>query len=287
MLDPIADHPDLNDEAWIREATKRARRGVRAPKRRKARRVRRPNGLVVAALVVAALLVAATVFRQDLFGEPDPMPVTAVGDKARPYDGTDAEGKPDGEAGIVIPNATPVGRHSAEQVDAAYTAVRDLLITARIDRRVVVDQRYDLLMPLISKESRPGARRDLAGKSALAWATVLDPGARLLPVSPKVDGRMRAVTDARGRLVIETDYAFAYAFDAPQMLAMMRYQTSYTMTGTGPHLTKFNGHLHAMSCDAAARGRLGPQDEVDLGPDAQHVDPFDLDEPLSTVDTCQ
>ncbi|GGS35399.1 hypothetical protein [Actinokineospora fastidiosa] len=301
MRDPLADHPDLTDEAWIREATKRARRAARADRAPRPRRVRRrPSALVVVGVVTAMLLAGAVVFRADLFGDPvaaaDRAPSGRV-DRERPFVGSLAEARPDGAAGIVVPVAAPVGAYSAEEVAAAYSAVRDLLIAGRVDGRALNEGRFDALLAGLTPESREHVRKGLAGRSALAWATVIEPGVRLLPVPPKVDGAMVAKVGDGGRLVVDTDYTFAYAFDVPgaltvdEYVAMLRYQVRFTVTDTGLHPTSAEGYALAMSCAAMSRGRLAPltPDDVTLvdPASATRIDPFDHTQPLPDTGSCR
>ncbi|WP_447006153.1 hypothetical protein ACRAKI_06600 [Saccharothrix isguenensis] len=310
----LEDHPDLNDQEWIREATRRAEKEARAMRPKRRRRLRLPGGrtrTITAVALVAAMLVGVSLWSG--FGRDASQPNAVFGiDLDRPFRGTPAEGWADGEAGVVAPEAVAVGEFSAEQVAQAYGRVREAVITSRLDRRVVeqhdVEPFLGLLAPDLQDHMRPlfDGRHD---DEASLVVTRVDRGWKLLPAEPKVNGTMRAEAGKAGELFVHTNYVIAYAFaadepgrltDPMEIVAVSRKDTSYVLR-SGPEFRdashglwtdESNGYTYSMSCEAAERGFLAPWIADRKTSDAGTVDdregPFDPNRSLTTVpDDCQ
>ncbi|WP_367131400.1 hypothetical protein [Saccharothrix sp. HUAS TT1] len=309
----LEDHPDLNDEKWIREATRRAEREARAFRPKRRRRPRLPQGrarAITAAALVVAMLVGASVWSG--FGQDASQPNAFSGvDLDRPFTGTPAEGWADGEAGVVAPAAAAVGEFSAEQVAQGYERVRQAVIASRLDRRVVeahdVEPFLALLAPDLQDHMRPlfDGRNDV---EAGLVVTRVARGSRLLPAAPKVNGWMRAEAGEPGELVVRTNYVIAYAFAAAEpgrlagpmdIVAVSRVEMSYVVR-SGPDLRpeshglwtdEASGFSYSMSCEAAERGFLAPWiADRRTGAAGGAEDPeeyFDPNRPLSTEDDCR
>jgi hypothetical protein len=55
----------------------------------------------------------------------------------------------------VAPDPVALGEYTAEEVADAYAAVRQLLITARLDRTVIVDQDVEPYLRLLAPQAQP------------------------------------------------------------------------------------------------------------------------------------
>ncbi|MFD7653251.1 hypothetical protein ACFV4N_04645 [Actinosynnema sp. NPDC059797] len=287
----IEDHPDLRGDGWAREAVRRAERQARV------RRLRswRPRGQVLGglAIAVAAVLLAWAVFATRP-GEPDAF------DPDEPFARTTAADWADGADGVVAPEAGPVGGFTAEQVADAYARVRQAVVTARLDRRVVADHDLEPLFALFAPDLRDSLRTLFDGRNdgeAALVATRADPGSRLAEAEPKVRGEMVAEAGPAGELVVRTDYTIAYAFDPDRpeavrgpldAVAVARFQVRYAVRSGSPGVEglwadESVGTLHSIACSAAKRGYLAPalaEPGLPAGLD------FDVAVPASPTDGC-
>lgn len=292
----IEDHPDLRDSAWTRDAVRRAEREARLQRLRSWRWRPRKRFWGGVAIAVAAVLLGWAVFatRSD-----SPAGQRAV-DPDEPFAGTTAAAWADGEAGVVAPEAGPVGAFSTDQVAQAYQRVREAVITARLDRRVVRDHDLEPFLALFAPDLRESLRVLFDGRNdgeAALVVTRVDRGARLSEVAPKVRGEMVAEAGPAGELVVRTDYTFAYAFDADRpdavrgpmdVVALSRFQVRYAVRTGDPGVEglwsdESAGRLHSMACSAAKRGYLAPAfTEPALPPGLD----FDVGTPSSPSDGC-
>ncbi|XVS65806.1 hypothetical protein ACQPYE_07050 [Actinosynnema sp. CA-299493] len=292
----IEDHPDLQDSGWVREAVKRAEREERARRLRSLPRRPRRRFWIGSAIAVAAVLLAWAVIASESGTPAAGGPV----DPSRPFAGTSAASWADGEAGVAVPEAVQVGAYPAEQVEAAYQRVREAVIAARLDRRVVRDHDLEPLLGLFAPDLRESVRVLFDGRNdgeAALVATRVDKGAPLAEVEPKVRGRMSAEVGPEGELVVSTDYTFAYAFatDRPEALrgpldavASTRFQVRYSVRAGSPGVEGLwadaaLGSFHSIGCSSAKRGFLAPaftEPSLPFGLD------FDLTAPSSPADGC-
>jgi hypothetical protein len=221
-------------------------------------------------------------------------------DLDEPFAGTTAESWADGAAGVVAPEPRPVGAFSADQVAAAYGRVREAVVAARLDRRVVRDHDLEPFFALFAPDLRDSLRTLFDGRNdgeAALAVTRVDKGARLADVEPKVRGEMTAEAGPDGELVVRTDYTFAYAFtpDRPEdvrgpldVVALSRFQVRYALRTGDPGVEGLwadasAGTFHSIACSAAKRGYLAPASaEPSLPPGLD----FDLGAPSSPADGC-
>ena len=252
----IEDHPDLRDAAWLRAADRRARREVRAQRRRA--RLRRHSGKVVAAValvvtgaVVAGLHQAGTFDGVSLPEVPDVrLPHSGVNVEA-PFTGTPAEQWPDGEKGIVAPSDDP-----------AFAQVKQALIASRMDQATLTDHKPDRFLAMLAPPVREHIAKDLPG-----WVTRLEQGTKLLPNGIRVSGKM-TLGEKGGYPAVTTDYVFAYAFEPPdprdlqdqmEIVAALREQVTYTITPEGLWPSDSSGYQYSIACRASKDGFLAPQ----------------------------
>ncbi|MEU4740818.1 hypothetical protein AB0G02_10165, partial [Actinosynnema sp. NPDC023658] len=250
------------------------------------------------AIAVAAVLLGWAVIESGS-EERTPSAVRAV-DLDEPFAGTSAASWADGAAGVVVPEAGPVGAYSADQVAGAYERVREAVVAARLDRRVVEQHDLEPFFRLFAPDLRESLRVLFDGRNdgeAALVVTRVDGGARLAGAEPKVRGEMAAEVGPDGELAVRTDYTFAYAF-APErpdlvrgpmdVVALSRFQVRYSVRTGGPGVEGLwadasVGSLHSMACSAAKRGYLAPAfTEPSLPPELD----FDLGSPSSPADGC-
>ncbi|WP_436495147.1 hypothetical protein [Actinokineospora sp. HUAS TT18] len=282
----FGDQAALRDAEWRNRVRAAARADVRAMMR-SARRRRVERWLVTSMVLIAVIAVLMLMVRVGLFdkvladsGAPaDGEPTVSAGyafDPAKPFAQTPAEGWADGAAGITVPPAMQVGEFTAEQVADITAKVRDALIASRLDRTLLVGHdpsRYlGMLAPDIRKELQP-----LFGTGgeprAQALVSLIADGNPLLPVEPKVTGKMTASAGGPGELVVKTNYVFAYAFEAPNAndpmdaVVVVRAEVDYVWRSGGWRWTESSqglwyagvgGYGYAISCEAYKRGFLAP-----------------------------
>jgi hypothetical protein len=319
--DGFDDHPDLRNL----QLSKREQRKAQAEARRRQRQafglqaepsfLRRHRTAVVAVVVLAAVVAAGAVFVNNArpgVTETSPSTTGTVPEKqpgvdlSQPFLNTPAAGWADGEAGIVAPAAAPVGSYPAEQVAAGYERVRQVLVTARLDRSVIEGDDHNRYLTLLA----PAARPDLSKPSedTAAYVTRIADGFTLLPVPPKVTGSMWAEEDADGALLVHTNFVIAYAF-APtdpdeiqgpmDIVVVDRTDADYIITDDrweqpdrGIWPGDVRGHTYSMACAAFNRGELAPSyseqivtTETDEEPYDENT-AFDPKSPISTASTC-
>lgn len=249
----IDDHPDLKDAAWIRAANKRAKRDIRK-QRRKARRGRHSGKVVSAIALVVIGAVLFGLYRAGKFGEvsmPDvELPHTGANVEV-PFAGTPAEQWPDGDKGIVAPDANP-----------AFEQVRQALIASRLDPVMLGEHKPDRFLAMLAPEVREYVVKEIAG-----WTTRLKQGTKLLPNGIKVSGKM-TLGEKDGYPAVTADYVFAYAFEPPEpkkllsqmeMVAAVREKVTYSITPEGLWPSDSTGFQYSIACQAAKDGFLAPQ----------------------------
>jgi hypothetical protein len=317
--DDLNDHPDLANL----QLSKREQRKAQAEARRRQRQafglppepsfVRRHRTVIVAVVALAVVVVVGAVLLDGSrpgVTESAPSTTNTVRDRSpgvdlsQPFAGTPAAGWADGEAGIVAPAAAPVGSYTAEQVAAAYERVRQVLITARLDRAVLEGHDFERYLSLLA----PNARTDMSQPSEDNYlsATRIADGFRLLPVAPKATGSMSAEEDPDGALLIRTDYAFAYAFEPEDpdeitgpmdIVAVDRFEAEYIIyderweeLDQGLWLGAVQSNSYSMACEASKRGELAPsysERVPDNGEDIpDEAEMFDPKAPMPTTSNC-
>ncbi|MCQ9131420.1 hypothetical protein [Streptomyces hilarionis] len=150
----------------------------------------------------------------------------------RPFAGSPALRWADGAAGIVVPEAAPVGTLSKAQVEKALRQSRQLLIDANLDPATLrgarpraalaaIDPRQkDLLTLLNTALSKPDEAHD-----PLSMFSRFDPRRlRLVGEVVKTRGRMTFTAGEHASVVVHADYTFVYPVtrvggDAPAEVA--------------------------------------------------------------------
>ncbi|HET9142563.1 hypothetical protein [Actinophytocola sp.] len=309
--------PESRDSEWVARVRSAAsadvRQMLRAERRRKHERWIIGSVALVAAVLVLVLLGQIGVSRGSRSPESAPAPSVEAAlrqvDPARPFAGTPAADWPDGAAGIQLPDPVATGGFTAPEVATALAQVRDLLVTSRLDPTLVVRHDPGRFLAAFA----PDARRQLeplfgSGQEARAQALVslVADGTTLLPVAPKVTGRMRVTAGAQpGELVVHTNYVFVYPFrtdtpaevdDPMDILVVVRAQVDYVLR-RGERWTEGSqgwwydavaGYAYSIGCDAYRRGFLAPvlteRKTTSPGPDRAAY--FNPDGPLPQASGC-
>jgi hypothetical protein len=313
-------HSESRDSEWDSRVARAASADVRRLLR-SASRQRRERWLVLAIVLVAVAAVLTLLFRVELFDggagfTPPPAPGGAPADPAafalnlnRPFASSPAAAWPDGAAGIAPPPARRVGEFSAVQVDSALRQVRDVLVASRLDRRLLVDHDPAQFLGALAPDAR-GQLEPLFGSGREAevqsLVSMVADGATLLPVEPKVNGRMIVRAGDDGKLVVHTNYVFVYAFhtDSPErvtdpmdILVVVRAEVDYVLhagerwarSSQGWWYGDTAGFAYSIACDTYRKGFLAPaftertRTKVS-GPDRDVY--FDPDRPLPAATGC-
>jgi hypothetical protein len=314
-LDPEV-RPDLRDPRWTRRADRQARKYLRKQRRRAFFR-RNSNRILSVVALVAIVGLLGLLYRDDqldrflpqtnTFADP---PATWHVDLNQPFLTTPAAGWSDGTAGIVVPDVAAVGSYPAEAVKAAMEQVRQVIVAARLDRRMLEghdpEPYLGLLAPRSAAQIRPyftpGREVEAEG-----YASKVADGYHLLPVEPKVTGTMSAEVGKDGQLVVHTNYIFAYAFrpnhpetvtDAMDMVVVSRWEDTFEVLNGrnwskdewGVWPSDGRGSYYAISCTLSDKGFLAPSfnDRI-LGGGSAGSDPnshFDPAKPIPTGSTC-
>jgi hypothetical protein len=288
---------------------------------RTARRRRRERWLVGGVVLVAVALVLVLLAQIGLFdGDRTPAAVapatsepagsvSLAQDWTHPFATSPAANWPDGAAGIELPAAHAVGAFTTDQVGTAVRQVRDLLVASRLDPEIVVNHDPSRFLAAFA----PDARRQLrplfgTGQEAQAQALVsmVSDGAQLLPVEPKVSGRMTVQAGEQNELVVHTNYVFVYPFhtDAPNkivdvmdVLVVVRAEVDYVLrSGTrwardsqGWWYGETGGNAYSIACDSYRKGFLAPAFTERTSNEASGQDRgryFDIDSPLPAASGC-
>jgi hypothetical protein len=243
MAQPALKEPSAAERAKIaRRDRKTRRRSARRGAARRQRRAGRSFRLKTWAIVVVVLAAAGGVawlrlsqgttarsaVQQAVQQQPTPGGTLAGGPPADPFAGTAAENWADGESGIVIPTAKPVGEFTAAQAAKAYQTTRRLLIAANLEQRTLLGGAPTAFAGLLARQQRADLLADLNKKgvnsggyplSTRKWVASFFPGsAAFIGNVIKVHGAMSAHTaheSGRTVLAIRVNYIFAYAVEPP------------------------------------------------------------------------
>ncbi len=236
--------------------------------------------------------------------------VTAV-DLAHPYAHTPADTWRTGLDGITSPAAVDIGSFKADAVAAAYAKVRQVITAARLDPAVLYRHDPQPFLALFAMDARPALSADLTQKPSkggvASHLTKIADGHRLLGQGPRSSGTLTArATDWPNQLVIDAQFAIAYAFDTahPEQLrgpgdlvSFLRVDESFLIrrdTGMsyGNGLWPFHTEsaLSSAGCAAAEDGFLAPgyTNDGDPGPGDQDAPGYyDPNHPVPTAHRCR
>lgn len=136
----------------------------------------------------------------------------------RPFAGSPAERWADGAAGIVIPEATPVGSLTRAQVATALRQTKTLLVDANLNPATLRGERpeaalgtFDPKQPKMLDDLRSWLREPGKGHDPLSMFSRFDPEeTRLVGDVVKTRGRMTFKAGEHASVAIHVDYTFVY-----------------------------------------------------------------------------
>jgi hypothetical protein len=310
------------DSEWESRVQRAASADVRSMLRN-TRRLRRERWLIGSVAVVAVALILVLLARIGVFddllpgssaapapgGEESSGQASLALDLRHPYANSPAADWPDGAAGILPPSAGPVGGFTAEQVEAATRQVRDLLVASRLDRQVVVGHDPGRFLAGFAADARRQLQPLFGGgreAEVQSLVSLVADDATLLPVDPKVSGRMSVHAGGAGELVVHTNYVFVYAFhtnapdkivDPMDILVVVRAAVDYVLRvgnrwtpgSQGWWYGEAGGYAYSIACDAYRKGYLAPAFTERPATEISGQDRdayFDPDRPLPEASGC-
>lgn len=149
---------------------------------------------------------------------PSNAPGTPTLDK--PFAGSPAVRYADGAAGIVLPEAKPVGAFGKDQVASALAQTKSLLVDANLDRKTLLggnpettlDKILDPKQPDMIADARSWLRKPGKNSDPLWLFSRFDPDeVRLVGDVVKTRGRTTFKAGRDGGVAIHADYTFVYA----------------------------------------------------------------------------
>ena len=152
------------------------------------------------------------------------------GPPADPFASTPSDHWADGAAGIVLPQAKPVGRYSTAQVKYAYETTRKLLAAAALDKPTLLGGAPTVFADLLSRPDRTrftgglnkiGLDNKGVTTSSREWVVSFPPGTtKLIGSVIKVHGTMsaQATTDSYKApvLKVNVNYVVVYPVEPPR-----------------------------------------------------------------------
>ncbi|CCH28718.1 hypothetical protein ABZ816_27350 [Actinosynnema sp. NPDC047251] len=176
---------------------------------------------------------------------------------------------PEGEAGIVVPEAVAVGEFTAEQVAAAYERVRRVVVASRLDLRVLRDHDVEPVLALLAPAQQGPLRKAWAEPDRQVQTAIVNriaTGEKLAPGVPPVTGTMRAQVRGGG-LEVRADYSVSYVFATgspppgrPAVVSRTDMTYLVTFVGDVPQVEVGPVHesTHSATCKASPKGFIAP-----------------------------
>jgi hypothetical protein len=194
----------------------------RSAHRRSRRQTLRVTIVSVIAVVVAGLLAVPLVqqwvpagnasWGPSLIGANGPAPSPSPTLPADPFTDTPAKGYAVGKAGVVLPPARTVGAWKSADVANVLRRTRDVLVTARLDPRMVEKGDTAAYLRLLAPATQRLVRQEIAkGGPGLGYVTRLAPTWSIdAKAGIRVAGRMSVKAGKDGQLVVTADYVWVY-----------------------------------------------------------------------------
>lgn len=228
---------------------------------------------------------------------------TATAEASGPFGDSPAANYPKGADGITMPEAKAVTGFTKAEVTAALAKVRDAMIAARLDTRMVVDHDNSKLLGMLAKDSRADIENDFAKQGFFSYASQIAPGFTLdTSETPRVKGRItyRATTESDIRfLEVITNFVWVYPFAGiteTDPLVVVHDEVHWYIpvnedvekTTQGLWINEATGYASNIDCDLLDKSLLAPDTSPSVvtgsteDPDAM----FDPDHNLEIEDSC-
>jgi hypothetical protein len=274
---------------------------ARRPRRRR-RRIAILAGVLVLILVAVGVVTRLLgVWGPESGPEPEAAPSPSPTEAPSPFAGTPAEEFAEGEAGIVLPEAEPMGDFSAEEVAEALELVREALVAARLDQSMLVEHDPESFLSALAPDQRGGRAEQFESGEFGAFATQVAEDAGLAPVPPRVQGEISydvATVQADRELIeIVSRFTWVYAFEPvgnrPPDLVVVRDELVWRVRGElwlessrGLWLSEESAQAWGADCDPYEEGLVRPDDQqmTTLLNEPEAI--FDPDQPLDSVEGC-
>ncbi|MBX6387232.1 MAG: hypothetical protein IRZ07_30365, partial [Microbispora sp.] len=206
-----------------------------------------------------------------------------------PFAGTPAAEYADGEQGLVMPPARPLGGLTEEEVGRALLRVRRLLSAAHLDPATVRGGRPEKFIRLLHPRQRETflSRLDDGPSGTRSWLFSLAPGTAE-PVGDvvKVSGETTLSKRSGGGVSIETDYLFVHPVGRPGASPIVTRVVEHHKSEFSAYrengklvvwVTADRSALFGADCDAGD-GFVHPHfpgDPQGTRPSGEPVDPYD------------
>lgn len=274
---------------------------ARRPRRRRRRIAILAGVLVLVLIAVGVVTRLLGVWGPESEPEPEAAPTPTPTEAPSPFAGTPAEEFAEGEAGIVLPEAEPVGDFTAEEVAEALELVREALIAARLDPSMLVAHDPEPFLSVLAPDHRIGRETEFESGDFEAYATQVAEGVTMAPVPPRVQGEISyevATAELDQRLIeVVTRFSWAYAFETadgtPGQIVVVRDELRWQVTdeqwpesSQGLWLSEEASAAWGADCDAYEEGVVRPDDQEISALLNQAEAIFDPDQPLDSVEGC-
>lgn len=224
---------------------------------------------------------------------------------SNPFEGTLAADFPEGEAGIVLPQASAVTGFTEQQVADALEKVRQGLIAARLDQRMLVDHDSSVLLNLLAPDAQDALKDDFAQGTFFSFASQIAPGYSLTEDKVRVKGtvefKANTIDDIRVLEVI-TKFVWVYAFTGElkrpgDHLVVVRDEVHWVFpvdadvekSSRGMWINEATGYASNIDCDLLDQGLLAlgkPRTVVGAQPTEDEDAVFDPNGSLDLPTTC-
>jgi len=267
------------------------------------RRLPRNFGALGLALVVISGGVATSIIREM---SPDNGSSATPGlTLSDPFVGTPAESFPDAAAGVAVPSDTtaPVAGFTPEEVGANLGHVRDAVLAARIQSRMLVDHDPSEFVGMFAPNLQAEIQKYFDDGEFANMATQIAPGHTLTKDSVRTSGTMtygETTIDGIRYLEVQTNYVWVYPFAGRleaygDHLVVVHDKISWIFPAAEDVAAEdvgmwFNGaqaYASNIDCELLERSLLGlgrPLPSSSEGPDPDRV--FSVNTSLDGPDTC-
>lgn len=229
----------------------------------------------------------------------------------QPFAGSPAARYADGAAGIVLPEAKPVGSFGKDEVERALKQTKALLVDANLDRKTLLGGTPETVLgildpkqPQMLSDVRSWLRKPDKENDPLLLFSRFDKGeVRLVGDVVKTRGRMTFEPGENGSVVVHADYTFVYAVapadpDSTEVARVIMRRILETelsdparvqVTPGKLAVARFEQDLANSACDVHD-GYIHPQFDSDINqgpaPTGPTVDPYDRSRDIRNSDTC-
>jgi hypothetical protein len=167
------------------------------------------TGVAVLVLVSSLLLAVISLQRKDILSGPGSSPAPSKAVSKDPFAGTPASGFSEGDAGIVLPAAAPIGPWTAPEVQDVLNRTKQTLVAARLDSPMVEQGDTTAYLASISEGARGTVTKSLQTADGLGYVSRLADGFQLAaPI--RVKGSMTVALGTKKELVVSANYVWVY-----------------------------------------------------------------------------